>query len=145
MNYMKVGFISLGCSKNLVVTEEIIGLFKKHGYEIVSNPEDAEILLINTCGFIESAKNEGIQTILEMADYKEKNCKYLIVTGCLVERYKEELIKELPEVDLFVKISDYNDLWNEIDNLVNNFTLSLLLLICLNILVNLLIPFLFGK
>lgn len=117
---MKVGFISLGCSKNLVVTEEIIGLFKKHGYEIVSNPEDAEILLINTCGFIESAKNEGIQTILEMADYKEKNCKYLIVTGCLVERYKEELIKELPEVDLFVKISDYNDLWNEIDNLVNN-------------------------
>lgn len=120
MNYMKVGFISLGCSKNLVVTEEIIGLFKKHGYEIVSNPEDAEILLINTCGFIESAKNEGIQTILEMADYKEKNCKYLIVTGCLVERYKEELIKELPEVDLFVKISDYNDLWNEIDNLVNN-------------------------
>ena len=120
MNYMKVGFISLGCSKNLVVTEEIIGLFKKHSYEIVSNPEDAEILLINTCGFIESAKNEGIQTILEMADYKEKNCKYLIVTGCLVERYKEELIKELPEVDLFVKISDYNDLWNEIDNLVNN-------------------------
>ena len=119
MNYMKVGFISLGCSKNLVVTEEIIGLFKKHGYEIVSNPEDAEILLINTCGFIESAKSEGIQTILEMADYKEKNCKYLIVTGCLVERYKEELIKELPEVDLFVKISDYNDLWNEIDNLVN--------------------------
>ena len=116
---MKVGFISLGCSKNLVVTEEIIGLFKKHGYEIVSNPEDAEILLINTCGFIESAKNEGIQTILEMADYKEKNCKYLIVIGCLVERYKEELIKELPEVDLFVKISDYNDLWNEIDNLVN--------------------------
>ena len=120
MNYMKVGFISLGCSKNLVVTEEIIGLFKKHGYEIVSNQEDAEIFLINTCGFIESAKNEGIKTILEMAEYKEKNCKYLIVTGCLVERYKEELIKELPEVDLFVKISDYNDLWNEIDNLVNN-------------------------
>lgn len=79
---MKIGFISLGCSKNLVVTEEIIGLFKKHNYTIVGDPEEAEILLINTCGFIESAKDEGIQTILEMADYKDKNCKYLIVTGC---------------------------------------------------------------
>ncbi|MBQ8659367.1 MAG: 30S ribosomal protein S12 methylthiotransferase RimO [Bacilli bacterium] len=117
---MKVGFISLGCSKNLVVTEEIIGLFKKHGYEIVGNPEEAEIILINTCGFIESAKNEGIQTILEMADYKEDNCKYLIVTGCLVERYEAELSKELPEVDLFVSISDYDKLWEKIDNLVKN-------------------------
>ena len=87
---MKVGFISLGCSKNLVVTEEIIGLFKKHGYKIVDNPEEAEILLINTCGFIESAKDEGISTILDMAEYKNYNCKYLIVTGCLVERYEEE-------------------------------------------------------
>ena len=96
---MKVGFISLGCSKNLVVTEEIIGLFKKRSYEIVGEPSEAEILLINTCGFIESAKEEGIQTILEMADYKEDKCKYLIVTGCLVERYEEELRKEMPEVD----------------------------------------------
>lgn len=115
---MKVGFISLGCSKNLVVTEEIIGLFKKHNYEIVSDPEDAEILLINTCGFIESAKDEGIQTILEMADYKKQNCKYLIVTGCLVERYEHELREELPEVDLFVSIRDYNLLWNKISNLI---------------------------
>ena len=91
---MKVGFISLGCSKNLVVTEEIIGLFKKRNYQIVGDPAEAEILLINTCGFIESAKEEGIQTILEMADYKEDKCKYLIVTGCLVERYEEELRKE---------------------------------------------------
>lgn len=116
---MKVGFISLGCSKNLVVTEEMIGLFKKHNYEIVSDPEEAEILLINTCGFIESAKDEGIQTILEMADYKEYNCKYLIVTGCLVERYEEELRKEIPEVDLFVSIKDYEQLWEKIDNLIN--------------------------
>lgn len=116
---MKVGFISLGCSKNLVVTEEMIGLFKKHKYEIVSGPEEAEILLINTCGFIESAKDEGIQTILEMADYKECNCKYLIVTGCLVERYEEELRKEMPEVDLFVSIRDYDKLWEKIDNLIN--------------------------
>ncbi len=116
---MKVGFISLGCSKNLVVTEEIIGLFKKNGYEIVGDPIDAEILLINTCGFIESAKDEGIQTILEMADYKECNCKYLIVTGCLVERYEEELRSEIPEVDLFVSIRDYDKLWEKIDDLVN--------------------------
>ena len=116
---MKIGFISLGCSKNLVVTEEMIGLFKKHGYDIVNNPEDADIILINTCGFIESAKDEGINTILEMADYKNDKCKYLIVTGCLVERYKEELEKELPEVDLFVKISDYSDMWSMIEELVN--------------------------
>ena len=116
---MKIGFISLGCSKNLVVTEEIIGLFKKHNYEIVNNPVDAEIILINTCGFIDSAKDEGINTILEMADYKKNNCKYLIVTGCLVERYKEELEKELPEVDLFIKISEYEDMWKKIDKLIN--------------------------
>lgn len=116
---MKVGFISLGCSKNLVVTEEMIGLFKKNGYVIVGDPFEAEILLINTCGFIESAKDEGIKTILEMADYKKGNCKYLIVTGCLVERYEEELRKELPEVDLFVSIRDYDLLWEKIDNLIN--------------------------
>ncbi len=116
---MKVGFISLGCSKNLVVTEEIIGLFKKHGYEITNDASEAEILLINTCGFIESAKKEAIDTILEMADYKNDKCKYLIVTGCLVQRYEEELRKEIPEVDLFVSIKDYDYLWNRIDNLVN--------------------------
>lgn len=115
---MKIGFISLGCSKNLVVTEEIMGLFKKHGYEIVGDAKEAEILLINTCGFIEAAKDEGIQTILEMADYKKDKCKYLIVTGCLVERYVEELKKELPEVDLFIPVRDYDTLWKEIDNLV---------------------------
>ncbi len=116
---VKIGFISLGCSKNLVVTEEIIGMFKKHNFVIVDDPEEAEVLLINTCGFIESAKKEGIETILEMADYKKRNCKYLIVTGCLVERYISELEKELPEVDLFVKITDYNKLWNKISNLIN--------------------------
>ena len=117
---MKVGFISLGCSKNLVVTEEMIGLFKKHGYTIVNDEKEAEVLIINTCGFIDSAKQEGIDTILEMANYKKGNCKYLIVTGCLVERYIEELEKELPEVDLFIPINNYDELWQKIDNLVNN-------------------------
>ncbi len=116
---MKVGFISLGCSKNLVVTEEIIGLFKKHGYEITNDASEAEVLLINTCGFIESAKKEAIDTILEMADYKKYKCKYLIVTGCLVQRYEEDLRKEMPEVDLFVSIKDYDYLWERIDNLIN--------------------------
>jgi len=116
---MKIGFISLGCSKNLVVTEEIIGLFKKNNFEIVDNPNNAEVLLINTCGFIESAKDEGIKTILEMAEYKKNKCKYLVVIGCLVERYIKELEQELPEVDLFIKISDYNQLWNKICNLLN--------------------------
>ena len=115
---MKVGFISLGCSKNLVVTESLIGMFSRHGYEIVNNPSLAEVLLINTCGFIESAKEEGINTILEMADYKEKKCKYLIVIGCLVQRYKDELIKELPEVDLFISIKEYDHIWSLITNLI---------------------------
>lgn len=115
---MKVGFISLGCSKNLVVTEEIIGLFKKHSFSITNDPSEAEIILINTCGFIESAKREAIDTILEMADYKQDKCKYLIVVGCLVQRYEEELRKELPEVDLFVSIRDYDSLWERIEKLI---------------------------
>ena len=117
---MKIAFISLGCSKNLVVTEEMIGLFKKHNYEIVSNAEEADVIVINTCGFIDAAKSEGIDTILEMSDYKKKNCKYLIVTGCLVERYKDELEKELPEVDLFIPIRNYDDLWKQLSLLINN-------------------------
>ena len=117
---MKVGFISLGCSKNLVVTEEIMGLFKKNGYEITGDVTEAEVILINTCGFIDSAKDEAISTILEMADYKKKNCKYLIVTGCLVQRYKDDLTSELPEVDLFVSIKEYDELWQKIDELINN-------------------------
>lgn len=119
---MKVGFVSLGCSKNLVDTEMMIGLFKKNKYEIVNDPSQAEIIVINTCGFIEPAKEEAINTILEMAKYKEENCKYLIVTGCLVERYKDDLIKAIPEVDLFIKFSEYDSIWEQIDNLINSQT-----------------------
>ena len=116
---MKVGFISLGCSKNLIDTEIAIGHFKNNKYEIENNPEKAEIIVINTCGFIESAKEEAINTILEMAEYKKKNCKYLIVMGCLVQRYYDELIKALPEVDLFIKIDEYDIMWQKIEKLVN--------------------------
>lgn len=117
---MKVGFVSLGCSKNLVDTEKTIGIFKSNEYEIVNNPKEAEIIVINTCGFIESAKEEAINTILEMAEYKKKKCKYLIAMGCLVERYKDELEKALPEVDLFIKYSEYNSLWEQIENLLGD-------------------------
>ena len=114
---MKVGFISLGCSKNLIDTEIAIGKFKNNKYEIVNDPSKAEIIVINTCGFIDQAKEEAINTILEMAEYKNQKCKYLIVMGCLVQRYYEELIKLLPEVDLFIKLEDYDNFWNIIEDL----------------------------
>lgn len=115
---MKVGFVSLGCTKNLVVTEEVIGMFKQNGYEIVNDETIAEIIVINTCGFIESAKQEAIDTIFEMAEYKKHKCKYLIVIGCLVQRYKEELVKLIPEVDLFISIREYDKMWEEISRLI---------------------------
>ena len=115
---MNVGFIHLGCSKNLVDTEMTIGLFKNNEYKIVNNPEDADILVINTCGFILSAQEEAINTILEMAEYKKKRCKYLIVMGCLVQRFKEELEKEIPEVDLWIKYDSYNTIWEQIEEVI---------------------------
>ena len=107
-----------GCSKNLIDTEVAIGQFKKHKFEVINNPEEADIIVINTCGFIDQAKEEAINTILEMAQYKEKKCKYLIVMGCLVQRYYNELIKELPEVDLFIRLDEYKEFWNIINNLI---------------------------
>lgn len=98
-----------------------IGLFKGENYEIVTAPEEAEILVINTCGFIESAKQEGINTILEMAEYKKTGkCKYLIAMGCLVQRYKKELSKLIPEVDLFLSLDEYENMWDKISRLVDS-------------------------
>ena len=77
---MNVGFVSLGCSKNLVDTEMMVGLFEKKGYNIVTDPKEADIIIVNTCGFIESAKEEAINTLLEMAEYKKHRCKFLIAT-----------------------------------------------------------------
>ena len=122
---MKVGFVSLGCSKNLIDTEIAIGHFKNNKYEIESNPEKAEVIVINTCGFIGSAKEEAINTILEMAEYKNGKCKYLIVMGCLVQRYYDELIKELPEVDLFIKIDEYDCMWRKIEKLIKEDTIEI--------------------
>ena len=115
---MNVGFISLGCSKNLIDTEVAIGKFKSHEFNIVNDPKEADIIVVNTCGFIESAKEEAINTILEMAEYKNGRCKFLIAMGCLVQRYYDELSKEMPEVDLFLKIEDYNRLWDKVEELL---------------------------
>lgn len=117
---MNVGFISLGCSKNLIDTEITIGKFKQHKFNIVNDENKADIIIINTCGFIDTAKEEAIQTILEMADLKEQRCKYLIVMGCLVQRYYDELKKSLPEVDLWIKIDEYDYLWDKIEKLVGS-------------------------
>lgn len=96
----KVGFVSLGCPKNLVDSEVMLGLLGGRGYELTSRAEDADIFIVNTCSFIEPAKRESIGTILAMAEYKKSGAaKKLIVAGCLVERYRQEILKEIPEVD----------------------------------------------
>ena len=117
---MKIGFVSLGCAKNLVDSEYIIGLFDDPFFEYEADLKACEVIVINTCGFILSAKQEAIDTILEIAEYKNNNLKKLIVTGCLVERYYDDVIKEFPEVDLFVKISDYKLLPEKLSQLFNH-------------------------
>lgn len=105
-----VGFISLGCAKNQVDSELMIGKLAERGFNIVNNPEDAQVIVINTCAFIESAREEAINTILEMSLYRESGLKALVVTGCLSERYTEEIKSELPEVDAIVGINSCADI-----------------------------------
>ena len=116
----KVGMVSLGCPKNLVDTETMLGLLTSEKYEITNKEKFADIIIINTCGFIEAAKTESIETIIEMAKYKtEGNCKLLIVTGCLAQRYKDEIIKEIPEVDCVVGTGKYHEIVNIIDKSIS--------------------------
>lgn len=97
---MKIMFVSLGCDKNLTDTEEMLGVLAKKGYSFTDNEEEADIIIVNTCCFISDAKEESIQSILEMAEYKKTaKCKILIATGCLVQRYKEEILETIPELD----------------------------------------------
>ncbi len=108
---MNVGVISLGCAKNQVDTQTMMGYLKSAGYTFTGEPENADILIVNTCGFITSAKEESIDAIFEMAQYKESGrCKLLVVTGCLSERYRKELTEEMPEVDLFLGVREYEKL-----------------------------------
>ena len=110
MSKFKVGMVSLGCDKNRVDSELILGSINKF-YEITNNPKDAEIIIINTCGFIESAKQESIDTILEMAEYKKTHkCKMIIATGCLTQRYGDELLELIPEIDILMGVNDYRKL-----------------------------------
>lgn len=107
-NKTKIGIVSLGCPKNRVDTEVMLGILGSEGYEIVATPEEADIIIVNTCAFIDSAKEESINTVLEMAEYKKENCRYLIMTGCMAERYHNEILAELPEVDAVVGTGDYH-------------------------------------
>ena len=107
---MKVGVISLGCAKNLVDTEHLLGMLNESDVEIVTDRRDADAIIINTCGFIEPAKKEAIDTILDVADFKDGKLKKLIVMGCLAQRYKAQLEEEMPEVDRFIAIDEYNRL-----------------------------------
>lgn len=117
---MKIGFISLGCSKNLVDSETMMGMLVQGGHELVNDPSLAEAIIINTCGFIEPAKEEAINTILEMAEYKKSNLKKLIVVGCLAQRYKDDLEQEMPEVDRFITIKEYPSLHEILKNELGN-------------------------
>lgn len=115
MNKLKVGVVNLGCDKNRIDSEIIIGNLRER-YEVVNEPEDADVILINTCGFIESSKQESIDTILEMSKYKKQhNCKVLVATGCLTQRYGNELLELIPELDIILGVNDYDKLNESIE------------------------------
>ena len=116
---MNILFISLGCDKNLVDSEVMLGLLDKKGYQIVDSEEDADIIVVNTCCFIHDAKEESIQTILEMAEYKKTgSCHALIVTGCMAQRYQKEIIEEVPEVDAVLGTTSYGDIVKALEEAV---------------------------
>ncbi|MBQ3375066.1 MAG: 30S ribosomal protein S12 methylthiotransferase RimO [Erysipelotrichaceae bacterium] len=107
---MKIGIVSLGCSKNLIDTQTAMKYLAKQGHSFTSEVREADVIIVNTCAFINDAKQESINTILEMADYKEYNCQKLIVMGCLAQRYRNDLEKAIPEVDRFITIDEYGKL-----------------------------------
>ena len=116
---MKLLFVSLGCDKNLVDSEEMLGLLTSNGFEIVDDETEAEAIVVNTCCFINDAKEESVNTILEMAEYKKAgSCKVLIVTGCMAQRYKNEIIEEVPEVDAVLGTTSYGDILKAINEAV---------------------------
>lgn len=113
---MNILFISLGCDKNLSDSEEMLGLLTERGHDIVNSEEEADAIVINTCCFIHDAKEESVETILEMAEYKKSgSIKALIVTGCMAQRYKEEIIQEIPEVDAVLGTTSYGDIVKALD------------------------------
>ncbi len=122
---MKVMFISLGCDKNLSDTEEMLGILREEGYEFTDDETDAEIIVVNTCCFINDAKEESINTICEMAECKKRyKCSSLIVTGCLAQRYRDEIIKEIPEVDAVIGTSAYDTVGDVIKSVIDGKTVT---------------------
>ncbi len=119
---MKVGFVSLGCCKNLVDSEKIMGMLRRNGHTIVSDPKQANAIIVNTCGFIESAKEESINTIFEMASYKKKHLEKLIVCGCLAQRYTDALREEIPEIDAVIPIREYDKLASTLQKMLGSDT-----------------------
>ncbi|MGL4731025.1 MAG: 30S ribosomal protein S12 methylthiotransferase RimO [Clostridium sp.] len=117
MERLKVGVVNLGCDKNRIDSEIIVGQIKEN-YVLVNDPKDAEIIIINTCGFIESSKQESIDTILEMSKFKEDKCRVLIATGCLTQRYGSELLDLIPELDIILGVNDYDKLNESIDKVL---------------------------
>ncbi len=113
---MKVGFVSLGCPKNLLDTEVMLHELMQSGHEITPDEAEADVIVINTCAFIESAKQESIDTILEIARLKEDNLKGIVVTGCLAERYRDDILKELPEVDAVVGVGSIHEITRAVDS-----------------------------
>ena len=106
---MKLLFISLGCDKNLVDTEVMLGLLKDRGFSFTDDESEADVIAVNTCCFIHDAKQESVNTILEMAEYKKSGkCKAIVVAGCLAERYRQEIIDEIPEVDAVIGTASYD-------------------------------------
>ena len=103
---MKIGFLSLGCPKNLVDSEVMLGMAEQAGHEITTDADGADVVIVNTCAFIDRAKQESIDTILEMAEKKKATGARLVVTGCLAERYRAELQKEIPEIDAVLGTGD---------------------------------------
>ena len=112
---MKIFFVSLGCDKNLVDSEEMLALLEKRGYSFTDDETQADVIIINTCCFINDAKEESVQTILEMSEYKKENCKALIVTGSMAQRYKQEILDEVPEVDMVLGTTAYDKIVEAID------------------------------
>ena len=117
--FMKLLFVSLGCDKNLVDSEDMLGVLTRAGHEIVDDENEAEAIIINTCCFIHDAKEESVETILEMAEYKKAGtCKVLIVTGCMAQRYKQEIIEEIPEVDAVLGTTSYGEILKAVEEAV---------------------------
>ena len=116
---MKIGLVSLGCDKNRIDSENMLAYLQKDGYELTGDPQQAEIIIVNTCGFIDSAKQEAIDTILEMSEYKKDKCRFLVVTGCLAQRYMQDIADEFPEVDMILGTANYHNMPLYIKNLVD--------------------------